>query len=156
MWLKRPACYNSGAKQDRFNVSDQLSNIRNPQVFTTAAEGRRLARRAIVWQAVAVAVTALAFLAKDAAWALGVGLGGAAIALGGWLAGVVALGGGASPSTVAVARVMAGVGLKWAVAIMVLLVGIGLAGLPPLAMMVGVIVALAAQMVAMAGPVARH
>lgn len=155
--LQGARCYNSGANQDRFGVSDPpLPTFRYPQVLINAAEGRRLARRAIAWQAVAIAATALAFLAKDVAWGVAAALGGAAIAVGGWLAGVIALGGGVNPSTVAVARLMAGVGLKWAVAIMALLVGIGLAGLPPLAMVVGVIVALVAQMLAMAGPVARH
>lgn len=125
-------------------------------MFTSAAEGRRLARRAVIWQAAAVAVAALAFLAKGVEWALAVVLGGAAVAVGGWLSSVIALGGGANPSMVALARLMAGMGLKWAVVIGALLLGISLAGLAPMPMMVGVIVALAAQMVAMAGPVARH
>ena len=47
---------------------------------------------------------------------------------------------------------MAGVGLKWVVVIGALLLGIMLAGLPPLPMVVGVVVALAAQLLAMAGP----
>jgi len=149
-------CYNLWAKQDRFCVSDPLSNLRDPEVFTFAAEGRRLARRAIIWQAAAVAVAALAFLAKGADWALAVALGGAAVAVGGWLSGVIALGGGVNPSMVALARLMAGIGLKWVVVVGALVLGITLAGLPPLPMAVGVVVALAAQMVAMAGPVARH
>ncbi|NLG60443.1 MAG: hypothetical protein GX538_09845 [Gammaproteobacteria bacterium] len=121
-------------------------------MFEFAAEGRRLARRAIIWQAAAVAVAALAFLAKSADWALAVALGGGAIAAGGWLSGAVALGGGVGPSSVALARLMAGVGLKWVVVIGALLLGIMLAGLPPLPMVVGVVVALAAQLLAMAGP----
>lgn len=121
-------------------------------MFTFAAEGRRLARRAIIWQAAAVAVATLAFLAKGADWALAIAVGGAAIAAGGWLSGVIALGGGVSPSTVALARLMAGVGLKWVVVVGALLLGITLAGLPPLPMVVGVVVALAAQLLAMAGP----
>ena len=107
-------------------------------MFTFAAEGRRLARRAIIWQAAAVAVAALAFLAKGADWAL-----------------AVALGGGVNPSTVALARLMAGVAVKWVVVVGVLLLGIALAGLPPLPMLVGVVVALVAQLLAMAGPAPR-
>ena len=125
-------------------------------MFTSVVEGRRLARRAIAWQAVAVAVTALAFLAKGIGWSLAAVLGGAAIALGGWLSGALALGGGANPSAVALARLLAGVGLKWVVVAVALLLGIGVAGLSPLPMLVGVVVALAAQLLAMAGPVARH
>ena len=118
-------------------------------MLTFAAEGRRLARRAIIWQAAAVAVAALAFLAKGAEWALAVAVGGAAIAVGAWLSSVIALGGGVNPSTVALARLMAGV------AVGVLLPGIALAGLPPLPMVVGVVVALVAQLLAMAGPAPR-
>ncbi|MGO1542434.1 MAG: hypothetical protein ACTHZI_06040 [Luteimonas sp.] len=125
-------------------------------MFTIAAEGRRLARRAIAWQAIAVAVTALAFLAKGVDWALGAALGGAAVAIGGWLSSVIALGGGANPSMVALARLMAGVGLKWVVIGGALLLGIWLAGFPPLPIVVGVIVALGAQLLAFSGPVARN
>lgn len=125
-------------------------------MFTFAAEGRRLARRAIIWQVAATAVAALAFLAKGADWALALALGGVAVAVGGWLSSVIALGGGVNPSMAALARLMAGMGLKWVVVAGALLLGISLAGLPPLPMVVGVIVALAAQLVAMAGPVARH
>lgn len=125
-------------------------------MFTFAAEGRRLARRALIWQAAAVAVAALAFLAKGAGWALALALGGAAVAVGGWLSSVIALGGGVNPSMAVLARLMAGMGLKWVVVVGALLLGISLAGLPPLPMLVGVIVALAAQMLAMSGPAARH
>lgn len=125
-------------------------------MFTIAAEGRRLVRRAVIWQAAAVAVAALAFLAKGADWALAVALGGGAVALGGWLSSVVALGGGANPGMVALARLVAGMGLKWAVVVVALLFGMSGAGLPPLPMVLGVVVALAAQMLAMAGPSARH
>lgn len=125
-------------------------------MFTIAAEGRRLARRAIAWQAIAVAVTALAFLAKDVDWALGAALGGAAVTIGGWFSSVIALGGGANPSMVALARLMAGVALKWVVVGGALLLGIWLAGLPPLPIVVGVIVALGAQLLAFSGPVARN
>lgn len=129
---------------------------RNPEVFTFAAEGRRLVRRAIAWQAAAVAVAALAFLAKGADWALAVALGGGAVAVGGWLASVIALGGGANPGMVALMRLVAGTGMKWAVIVGALLFGMAGAGLPPLPMVLGVIVALAAQMVAMAGSPARR
>ena len=130
--------------------------IRIPEVSTFATEGRRLVRRAIVWQAIAIAVAALAFLVKGPDWALAVALGGGAVAVGGWLSRVVALGGGVSPGMVALARLVAGVGMKWAVIVGALLFGMSGAGLPPLPIVLGVIVALAAQMLAMAGPPARR
>lgn len=124
-------------------------------MLTSVAVGRRLAQRAIAWQAVAVAVTALVFLAKGTGWALAAGLGGAAIALGGWLSSVIALGGGVNPSTGALARLLAGVALKWVVVVAVLLLGVGMAGLSPVPMLAGVIVALFAQLLAMSRPLAR-
>lgn len=133
-----------------------LQTVESFEVLTSVAVGRRLAQRAIAWQAVAVAVTALAFLAKGADWALAAGLGGAAIALGGWLSSVVALGGGVNPSTGALARLLAGVALKWVVVVAVLLLGVGMAGLSPVPMLAGVIVALFAQLLAMSRPLARH
>lgn len=133
-----------------------LQTVESFEVLTSVAVGRRLAQRAIAWQAVAVAVTALAFLAKGADWALAAGLGGAAIALGGWLSSVIALGGGVNPSAGALARLLAGVALKWVVVMAVLLLGVGKAGLPPVPMLAGVIVALFAQLLAMSRPLARH
>ncbi|MEN4903455.1 hypothetical protein [Luteimonas sp. TWI1416] len=121
-------------------------------MLTSVAVGRRLAQRALVWQAVAIAVTALAFLAKDGAWALAAVLGGAAIAIGGWLSSAIALGGGVNPSAGALARLLAGMALKWVVVVAVLLLGTGMAGLPPVPMLAGVIVALFAQLLAMARP----
>lgn len=121
-------------------------------MLTFAAEGRRLIRRATIWQAAAVAVATLAFLAKGADWALAVALAGAAVAVGGWLSSVIALGGGVNPSMAVLARLMAGVGLKWMLVLGALLLGVSLAGLPPLPMVVGVVVALAAQLLAMSGP----
>lgn len=132
-----------------------LQTVESFEVLTSVAVGRRLAQRAIAWQAVAVAVTALAFLAKGADWALAAGLGGAAIALGGWLSSVIALGGGVNPSTGALARLLAGVALKWVVVVAVLLLGVGMAGLSPVPMLAGVIVALFAQLLAMSRPLAR-
>jgi len=48
------------------------------------------------------------------------------------------------------------VALKWVVVVAVLLLGVGWAGLPPVPMLAGVIVALFAQLLAMARPLARH
>lgn len=117
-------------------------------MFNTVAVGRQLARRALVWQTGAIAVTALAFLPKGAAWAISAALGGAAVAIGGALSGAVALGGGVAPSTGALMRVLLGTLVKWMVVIGVLALVIG-KGLPPVAALAGVIAAVVAQMLAM-------
>lgn len=117
-------------------------------MLTSIAAGRRLSWRAILWQLVAVAVVALAFLVKGPVWSLAAAVGGSAVVLGGWLFGVIALGGGVNASTGVLARMLLGVLLKWVVAIGVLVVGVG-AGLPPLPLLAGVVVALVMQMLAM-------
>ena len=139
-----------------FRRSGGPSKSRDSDVLTSVAAGRRLAQRAIAWQAVAIAVTALAFLAKGATWSLAAVLGGAAIAVGGWLSSVIALGGGVNPSGGALARLLAGVALKWVVVVGVLLLGVGTAGLPPVPMLAGVVVALVAQLIAMASGHAQN
>ncbi|WP_236621736.1 hypothetical protein [Luteimonas huabeiensis] len=118
--------------------------------LTSVAAGRRLAQRAIVWQAVAVALVAGAFLAKGPSWALAALAGGGAVAVGGWLSGAIALGGGANPAAGALARLLLGVLAKWAVVLLVLGLAVGAGGLPPIAALVGVVAALATQMLAMA------
>lgn len=125
-------------------------------MLTSVAAGRQLAWRAIVWQAVAATVTVLAFLVKGVDWAMAAALGAFAIALGGWLSSVIALGGGVNPSAAALARLLAGVAVKWLVAGAVLVLAVVVAGLPPLPALVGVVVALLAQFIAMAAPAARH
>lgn len=103
--------------------------------------GRRLASRAIAWQAAATTLVALAFLARGAPSALAAAIGGGAVVAGALVSARIALGGGVQPAGAAVARLLLGVGLKWVVVLAML--GYGLAGLrlPPLPMLVGVAVA---------------
>lgn len=115
------------------------------------AAGSRLVRRSITWQVIAVAVLALALLAKGPAWALAAVAGGAAVTAGGALYGVLALGGGIAPATGALARMVLGLLAKWVVVVAVLFFAIAVARLPPFAVIGGVIVALVAQVLAMAG-----
>lgn len=119
-------------------------------MLTSFAAGRRLAQRALAWQAVAVALTALAFLVKGWPWALAALAGGGSVAVGGWLHSAIALGGGAAPAGGALARVLVGALAKWAVVLAVLVLAVGVGGLPPVAVGVGVIVGLVTQMLAMA------
>lgn len=112
--------------------------------------GRRLALRAAAWQAAATALLALAFIAFSVPLALGALLGGLAVAAGGWLSGRISLGGGVAPAAGALARLLAGAMLKWVLVFSLLVLGIGLGGLPPLGVLAGVLVALVVQVLALA------
>ena len=114
------------------------------------AAGTRLVRRTITFQVVAVAALSLALLAKGGAWALAAAAGGAAITAGGALYGVLALGGGIAPAGGALARLVLGLLAKWLVVIAALFIAIAVAKLPPLAVIGGAVVALVAQVLAMA------
>ena len=103
--------------------------------------GRRLASRAIVFQACATALAALAFLAHGVPSALAAAAGGGAIVGGGLVAALVALGGGVQPAGMAMGRLLAGVLLKWVVVFAVLALGLAVLKLPPLPMLVGVLAA---------------
>lgn len=81
---------------------------------------------------------------------LGVLAGAAAVVAGGWLYGMAMLGGGAAPATGVLARLLIGMLGKWVVMMIVLVLALGVAKLPPVAVLAGVIAALAAQMVALA------
>lgn len=111
--------------------------------------GRRLTLRAVAWQLAAVVVLSAICLVLRPAWALPAAMGGLAVMAGSWLFGRLALGGGASASFGALGRLLAGVVLKWFVVIGVLVATVA-AGLSPLPLLIGVLVALVVQMVAMA------
>ena len=120
-------------------------------MFNPLAAGPRLVRRTVTHQGIAVAALALVLLAKGSAWSLGAVAGGAAVVVGGALYGVLALGGGIAPAAGALARLVLGLLAKWIVVIVVLFSAIAVAKLPPLAVIGGVVVALVAQVLAMAG-----
>lgn len=115
------------------------------------AAGSRLVRRTITWQVVAVALLALALLAKGSAWSIAALAGGVAITAGGALYGVLALGGGIAPAASALSRLVLGLLAKWFVVIATLFIAIAVVKLPPLAVIGGAFVALVAQVLAMAG-----
>ena len=115
------------------------------------AAGSRLVRRTITWQVIAVAALALALAAKGAMWALAAAVGGLAIIAGGALYGALALGGGIAPAAGALSRLVLGLLAKWFVVIATLAVAIAVVRLPALAVIGGVLVALVAQVLAMAG-----
>lgn len=107
------------------------------------AAGRRCALRAVAAQAAAVAVVALALLAKSTGWALAAAVGGGALVLGNALAAWIALP-GISPARVAFARLMLGVLAKWCVVVAVFAAGLEAWRLPPLPMLGGLVAAMLA------------
>jgi len=107
--------------------------------------------RVMVWQLLAaVAVASLAWLFKGGAWSLAALSGGAAVALGNGLAAWVALGGGVGTAGSVLARMLLGMGLKWAVVIGALSACLAL-DLPILALLVGVVAVMAAQVLVLLG-----
>jgi F0F1-type ATP synthase assembly protein I len=120
------------------------------RVLNSVTAGRRLARRAIAHQAIAVCATSLACLALGVESALAVLVGGGAVTAGAALSAAWALRHGVVPSGVALARMFAGVVLKWCLVFILFSLGLLLWRLPALPLLVGVLVALAAQFVAMA------
>lgn len=94
--------------------------------------------------------TSLVCLALGVESALAVLVGGGAVTLGAALSAGWSLRRDVVPSGVALARMFAGVVLKWLLVFTVFSLGLLLWRLPALPLLVGVLVALAAQFVAMA------
>jgi len=112
---------------------------------------RRALARAVVPQAVATALAAVAALvASGTDGSLGVLAGGVAVMVGGWLSARLALGGGVGPGTTALLRLMAAMLAKWVVVIVVLVAAVAWAGWPAVAVLAGTLIALVAQVVALA------
>lgn len=118
-------------------------------MLNSVAEGRRLAQRAMAWQAVAAVLVALPFLLKGAPWAIAAFTGAMAVAAGAFLSSWIALGGGVASADVAMFRLLAGVAVKWVVVVAVLALGIGVFHLPAVPLLAGVVTALLVQMLAM-------
>ena len=114
----------------------------------SVAAGRRLAQRAIAWQAIVTALVALAFLAKGLPWLLAALVGGGAVTLAAWVSAAVALGGGVSPAGVAFARLLVGMAVKWLLVLIAIVIALGLFRLPGLPLMAGVIAATLALVLA--------
>ncbi len=120
--------------------------MRQPQTDETRVHdplsaGRRLASRAIAWQAGATALVALAFYSEGASFALAAAIGGGAAVAGSLVAARMALGGGVQPAGMAVGRLLAGVIFKWVAVLTVFGLGLAWWRLPPLPMLVGLLAA---------------
>ncbi len=107
-----------------------------------------MAIRAVAWQAGAVAATALVFVAAGPRQALAAVVGGIAVMLGSWLSARLMLGGGIGPAGAALVRWFVGLIAKWALVFAALGVGFGVWRLPPVPLLVGIVVALGAQVLA--------
>jgi ATP synthase protein I len=119
-------------------------------VLNPVTAGRRLARRAITYQVIAVCATSLACLAVGVESALALLVGGAAVTAGAGMSAAWSLRLDVVSSGVALARMVVGVVLKWCLVFILFSLGLLLWRLPALPLLVGVLVALAAQFVAMA------
>lgn len=119
-------------------------------MLNSVAHGRQQARKALIVQGVAVFVAGLALLAIEWPMMLAAWLGGGGLVLGSVLAVWMALG-GQSPSAAgtAMGRLLAGMALKWLALLLALLLGVAVWDLPPLGLVIGVVVALMAQIVVM-------
>lgn len=133
----------------RIAVPPLLAIYRVPRVLNSVAAGRRLARRAIAYQGVALCAASLVCLALGVESALAVLAGGGAVTLGAALSAGWSLRRDVVPSGVALARMFGGVILKWLLVFTVFSLGLLLWRLPALPLLAGVLVALAAQFVAM-------
>lgn len=119
------------------------------RVLNSVAAGRRLARRATVYQAVAVCAAALASLAFGLESAFAVVVGGGAVTAGTALSAAWSLRGDVVPSGVALSRMIGGLVLKSCLIFILFTVGLLLWRLPALPLLAGVLVALAAQFAAL-------
>ena len=103
--------------------------------------GRRLASRAIVWQASATALVALLLLPFGVREALAAAVGGGAVVAAALVSMLIALGGGVGSAGIAMARLLLGMAAKWATVAIVLFLGLAIWRLPPLPLLLGVLMA---------------
>lgn len=118
-------------------------------MLNPAAAGRRLSRRIALLQALAAGLVAAGFLALGGRAALGALLGGLAVAAGGALMGWRSFAGGAVGPGRALLQLVGGIALKWLVVVLVLYLALAVLALDPLAVLCGVLAALAMQLFAL-------
>lgn len=117
-------------------------------VLNSVAASRRLAQRAIAWQASVTVLVALAFLAQGQASALAALVGGGALTGGTWISTWIALGGGVSSAGVALSRLVAGMVAKWVLVLVVFTIALALVRLPGLPLLAGIAAAMLALVLA--------
>lgn len=118
-------------------------------MFNSAADSRSLARRIALCQVVFTFAVAAAFgLMVDGSAALGAVAGGMAVTLGSALMAWRSLSGGVRAAGGALLRVLGALAIKWCVVVLVLYLALVQWGLQPLAVLSGVMAAVAANVVA--------
>ncbi len=116
-------------------------------MLNSVPAGRRLARRTVLYQAVAALLASLLCLAFGRDAALGALAGGAAITLGSVLAGLSAFGGGVRGAGAVFGRLLLGITAKWILAIAVMYLAIAVWKWPAVAVLVGMASAVFALLV---------
>lgn len=119
-------------------------------MYDPVARSKRMVRQAALRQMLAVTlVAALAAMAsaQGLRFAAGVFAGGLAVALGSWLGARIALASGVVPANVVLLRWFAGIVIRWGVFLVVMMGAAAIWKLPPLALLLGVVVALVAYVV---------
>lgn len=118
-------------------------------MINSVPNGRLQARKVLVAQFVVLIACVLAlYWSVDQAHALAAALGGGGLVVGTALAAWMALGGRVPmPAGVALARLLAGMVLKWLALITALLLAVVVWHLPPIGLAVGVVVTLLAQVI---------
>jgi ATP synthase protein I len=114
-------------------------------VFNSPSANRRLAIRTITVQAVVATVVALGFLAIGRDAALAAALSGGAVVVGSLVLAWRAMFGPPRSGGDVLARMVSGLLLKWFVVIVAIYVGLARLGLPPLPLLVGLGLTLAAS-----------
>lgn len=114
-------------------------------MFNSPSANRRLAIRTITVQAVVATVVALGFLAVGRDAALAAALSGGAVVVGSLVLAWRAMFGPPRSGGDVLARMVSGLLLKWFVVIVALYVGLARLGLPPMPLLVGLGLTLAAS-----------
>lgn len=124
-------------------------------MLNSVPAGRRLARRAVVSQAVATLLASLVCLAFGREAALGALVGGAAIAIGGGIVGAFTFSGGVGRAGAIFARLLLGTAAKWTLAIVALYVAIAVFAWPAVAVLAGMALAAVAPLLSASAVLGR-
>ncbi|PJJ95669.1 hypothetical protein CO611_10245 [Lysobacteraceae bacterium NML03-0222] len=127
-----------------------LSSTQESPMYDPVAQSKRVVRQAALRQMLVVVLAAVVagFLATQGLrFALGVFVGGLAVALGNALASRVALVEGVAPANIVLLRWFAGILIRWSVFLLVMTGAVVAWKMPPLALLAGVLVALVTHVV---------
>jgi ATP synthase protein I len=130
-------------------VSGRIPDHPEPRVLNSMAAGRRLARHILAMQLAVIVVVALVLLVFGWRYALGAALGGVAVAAGGALMAWRTFAGAVAGPVPTFGRLAGGVALKWLVIVLVLYIALARLALDPLAVLGGVLAALAVNLLAL-------